>query len=101
MVLYKVILLGVVDTGYFVQDFLWLFFLNGPKVYNSQQYCRWTLFVQQKTLLTYTGLLYVRQHDQASILHFNIDKMSQLAASLPSITNFFHSCTQQTKLSYT
>ena len=43
-------------------------------------------YVQQKTLLTYSGLLYKRQHNQASILLFNIDKMSQLAANLLSIT---------------
>jgi hypothetical protein len=72
VVLCEVIVLGGVVTGYFLQEFLWPKYVICNSIVDGHT-------VQQKTLLTYAGLLYMKQHNQASIMHFNIDKMSQLA----------------------
>jgi len=45
----KLFYLVLLTRDIFLQNFLWLFFLNGPKVCNLQHYCRWTLCSTENT----------------------------------------------------
>ena len=93
----KVILLGVVDSGYFLQDFLWLFFCMAQRyVICNSTVDGHSLFNRKHCWHTLACCMWDNTTRQASYI------LTQTKwANLPSITKFFHSCTQQTKWSYT